>query len=81
VIVVECRLSVPSPKTITKEGWDFTENAFWDYERYGCWVKGPCGEQYEFLPNSIGESEKHIICNRTVTAERIEKGLLRITVK
>jgi hypothetical protein len=81
MIVVECRLSVSSPKTVTHEGWDFTENAFWDYERYGCWVKGPCGEQYEFLPKCVGECETRTMCGYTVIAERVEKGLLKITVK
>jgi len=80
MISIECGVSVTSPRTITEEGWSFMENGFWDYERYGCWVKGPCGEQHEFFPNEIGDVESRYMCGQTVTAERIEKNLLKITV-
>ena len=80
MISVECGISVTAPRTITEEGWSFMENGFWDYERYGCWVKGPCGEQHEFLPNEVGTIETRKMCEKTVLVERIEKNLLKITV-
>ena len=80
MIIVECRISVSDPKTIEIDGWIFTENAFWDYEHYGCRVKGACGETYEFLPNTIGSKESRVLCDRLVIAERVDSNRLQITI-
>ena len=78
---VKCRISVPDPQTIEKEGWVFRENAFWDDQHYGCLVKGPCGKSYEFFPNQIGEEERKELCGREVIATRVDKGIIEIVVE
>ena len=80
MIEVECKISALHPQTIVMHGWSFEENAFWDYSRYGCWVKGPCGEQHEFLPDTVGGEEKRILCGKQVSVKRSRRHLLHITI-